>query len=518
MLASLVALNLLIAALQAGRRSSERVLQASELLHRAIIAAEPECVKLLAEDGTILQINPAGMRMLEADHAAQVIGQPLTEIIAPQHRQAFVDLINDVFKGEPSILDFEVIGLKGTHRWLESHAVPMRDDNGQVNALLSITRDISQRKKIEQDLSDSRQKMLLMMENAVDAVFVADPTTESWVYVNAPFVELLGYSRAELMAANIFDVVTLGFRDLYKSRFATIALFGGVSTLEIQVNRKDGSTVFLEMNTVTLADSTVYGSCRDITERKHSKEEMRIAAVTFETQEAIMITDAHANILRVNKAFQEITGYKATEVTGKNPRIFQSGRHDATFYRDMWLELSNADKRVGEIWDKRKDGEVYPKLMTITAVRNNKHQIINYVAVFRDISNRKKSENEIYQLAFYDALTLLPNRRLLIDRLQHAVLASVRNNRYGAVLFLDLDNFKTINDTEGHSIGDQLLIEVGRRLQASVRDGDSVARLGGDEFVVVLEGLSNVRKEATSQTQQVVEKNCCGIGSALCPE
>jgi diguanylate cyclase (GGDEF)-like protein/PAS domain S-box-containing protein len=248
------------------------------------------------------------------------------------------------------------------------------------------------------------------------------------------------------------------------------------------------------------------GAVQDITEQKLAEDAMRLAAATFETQEAILITDPDAKILRVNQAFQDITGYLTEEVIGQNPRILQSGRHDDAFFQAMWSELLDTGKWSGEIWDKRKNGEVYPKLMTITAVRDDNQRVTHYVAVSRDISNRKKSEQEIHQLAFYDSLTQLPNRRLLIDRLQQSVAASVRSGRHGALLFLDMDHFKTINDTQGHAKGDKLLIEVAGRLQACVRDGDSVARLGGDEFVVVLEELSSNANEAATQTELVAEK------------
>jgi len=168
--------------------------------------------------------------------------------------------------------------------------------------------------------------------------------------------------------------------------------------------------------------------------------------------------------------------------------------------------LHRTGKWSGEVWDRRKDGSFYPKMMTITAVYDDNHKLTHYVAVFRDISNRKKSEQEIYQLAFYDSLTKLPNRRLLLDRLQQALAASARTGRHGALLFLDLDHFKTINDTQGHAMGDQLLIEVARRLQTCVREGDSVARLGGDEFVALLEELGSEADEAASQAESVAEK------------
>ena len=248
------------------------------------------------------------------------------------------------------------------------------------------------------------------------------------------------------------------------------------------------------------------GAVQDITEQHLAEEQLRIAAITFETQEAILITDADANILRVNQAFQNLSGYSAEELIGKKPSILKSGRHDAAFYQDMWSELLETGKWSGEIWDRHKNGDMYPKYMTITAVYDDLHQVTHYVAVAIDLSQSKQSEQKIQQLAFYDSLTDLPNRHLFIDRLQQAMAASERSGRYGALMFLDLDHFKVINDTQGHAMGDLLLIEVARRLESCVREGDSVARLGGDEFVVLIEELSSQKEDAVTQADQIAEK------------
>ncbi|HPM49378.1 MAG TPA: diguanylate cyclase [Methylotenera sp.] len=237
-----------------------------------------------------------------------------------------------------------------------------------------------------------------------------------------------------------------------------------------------------------------------------AEEQLRLISVAFEMQEAIMITDANANILRVNRAFEKITGYSEHEVIGKNPSILSSGLHDHAFYAKLWSDLLNHGIWKGEMWDRGKNGEIYSKIATISAVKNDKNETVQYIAAFTDNTAHKKAENEIYRLAFYDALTGLPNRRLLLDRLSVALSASTRNQQYGALIFLDLDNFKTLNDTLGHYYGDMLLVEVAKRLKVTVREMDTVARLGGDEFVVLLEDLDADLQEASRKVAQIAEK------------
>ncbi|MGZ4998699.1 MAG: putative bifunctional diguanylate cyclase/phosphodiesterase [Methylomonas sp.] len=241
-------------------------------------------------------------------------------------------------------------------------------------------------------------------------------------------------------------------------------------------------------------------------DRKKIEADLRIAAAAFETHEAIMITDAQANILRVNKAFENITGFPANEVIGKNPRILSSGLHDKRFYQTMWHQLINIGIWEGEVWDRRKSGEIYPKWLTITALKNSTGEPTEYVAIFTDITERKQAEEEIRNLACYDPLTKLPNRRLLLDRLELALAASARNHRYGALLFLDMDKFKSLNDTMGHNIGDLMLIEVAERIKFSVREVDTVTRFGGDEFVVVFEDLGETADEASQRMSVIAEK------------
>lgn len=255
----------------------------------------------------------------------------------------------------------------------------------------------------------------------------------------------------------------------------------------------------MEFTAITTMDNTMEF-------KTEVNEALRISEVVFETNEAIMITDADANIVRVNQAFLETTGYSHEELIGKNPRMMSSGKHDKAFYCEMWQQLLREGYWSGEIFDKRKNGEIYPKWAKITAVKNERQQITHYVAIFNDLSERKKSEEEIRNLAFYDSLTKLPNRHLFLDRFSAALASAARLNRLGAILLIDLDRFKILNDTLGHDYGDLLLIEVAIRLKACVREMDTVARLGADEFVVLIEDVSNNPDETSLKVGLIAEK------------
>ncbi len=235
-------------------------------------------------------------------------------------------------------------------------------------------------------------------------------------------------------------------------------------------------------------------------------EQLRIAATAFESHEGMMITDANHIILRINAAFTRTTGYTSEEIVGRTPLVLRSDRHDADFYRTMWESIDRAGGWQGEIWGKRKNGEVYPKWLTITAVKNEKGAVTHYISTDFDITERKKAEVKINELAFYDQLTGLPNRTLLLDRLKQAMTISIRSHHYCALMLIDLDNFKTLNDTLGHDMGDLLLKQVAERLSACVRAEETVARLGGDEFVVMLTNLDTLEINAANQVEAVGEK------------
>lgn len=231
---------------------------------------------------------------------------------------------------------------------------------------------------------------------------------------------------------------------------------------------------------------------RDITERKLAERHQHLASIVFETtDEAMMVTDGSNHIIAVNPAFERVTGYGLLDVTGRNPRLLASGRHDRKFYEAMWLVLGRTGHWHGEVWNRRKNGEIYVQRLTLSLIRDVDGHVVNHVGVFSDITDEKQEAERIRYRASYDALTGLPNRSLLHDRLQQALAKMVRERGLLGVLFLDLDGFKPVNDRYGHLAGDHLLVALSERLQGCVRESDTVARLGGDEFVIILPDMAS---------------------------
>lgn len=272
----------------------------------------------------------------------------------------------------------------------------------------------------------------------------------------------------------------------------------GLTTQSLETKfRISGSTVYILWSIAPFFDTSnqVCGGIaqgQDITERRVAERRLRLSSKVFDsTGEAILITDDKGDIVDVNAAFTDITGFERSDVIGQNPRIMKSGRHDDSFYQSMWEELSRNGIWRGEIWDRRKNGEEFPKWLSISASRDETGRITNYVAVFSDITGKKEDEQKLEQLAHFDPLTGLPNRVLFQDRLYTSLARAKREREHMAVLFVDLDKFKQVNDSLGHRVGDMLLKEVSKRLQHSVREIDTVARLSGDEFTVILTDLSS---------------------------
>ncbi|MFI3188409.1 hypothetical protein BCS42_04920 [Crenothrix sp. D3] len=478
------------------RKKIEKLLTESERHLRAILDTTSECVKLVARDGTLLSINSSGLAMIEADSEDEVRNQCVYLLLAPEYRDAFQAFNEAVCDGKSGNMEFEIIGLKNTRHWMETHAVPFNLENGDI-VQLAFTREITERKRLEKSLYDSESKFHALYDSSNDAIVLWDTVIFD---CNQAALTLYGCKTvAEFCTYHPADLSPLeqpcGTSSLILAQqYIATALEKGQLRFEWTHKKIDTGESFLTevlLNILILNEKTVLqATVHDITERKHAEMELRIAATIFESQTVgMMITDASTHIINVNQAFTNLTGYSKAEVLNQKPRILHSGRQDRLFYDNLWQSIHDSGGWQGEIWDKRKNGDIYPEFMTITAVRANQDQITHYVSTHIDITERKAAEEEIKLLAFYDPLTGLPNRRKLLDRLRYAIAINRRNHSQFAVFMMDLDKFKAVNDKLGHAAGDELLKQVAARITRCLRDSDMVVRLGGDEFVLVLENL-----------------------------
>jgi diguanylate cyclase (GGDEF)-like protein/PAS domain S-box-containing protein len=320
-----------------------------------------------------------------------------------------------------------------------------------------------------------------------------------FVLVNKAFCDMIGYDKKELENMTPFDITHRD--DWEKSQDQLILLTEGkIDSYQTEKRyiHKDGNIVWVNLTTSLLRDaqgrpSSFIGQVQDITQRRIAEEKLHLAATVYNySNEAMMITDTENRIVATNPAFTALTGYSAEEVLGGNPRMLGSGRHDAAFYQAMWEILSTENHWEGDVWNRKKSGEIYAEWLSISIVRNSQGAVQNYVALFSDVTEQKKADEQVWEHANYDPLTLLPNRRLFEDRLSQAIKQADRSGELLALLIIDLDYFKEVNDSLGHQAGDELLIQVANRISTKVRHSDTVARLGGDEFTAILCNTSNI--------------------------
>lgn len=363
--------------------------------------------------------------------------------------------------------------------------------------------DITWQKRVEGEL----RKLSQAVEQSPVIVVVTD-LDGSIEYVNPKFEQVTGYSAAEAIGQNPRILKSNEGDPAVHDALWESMCRGETWQGEFHNRRKDGSLYWESavISPIRGEDGKIthYIAVKeDVTERKQVEEQLRLAATVFEkTREGLVVTDSENRIKAVNPAFCEITGYSMDEAVGKDPKILSSGRQSPEFYARMWSALDREGYWEGEIWNRRKSGEVYAEWLSLTAIRDREGKVVEHVAVFSDITQRLQDEEHIRHQANYDSLTELPNRSLFLDRLGSAVLEAQRQEKCVAILFVDLDRFKPVNDSLGHQAGDEILRQVARRLTDLVRGNDTVARLSGDEFVLILNGLAE-RKGAASMAERV---------------
>jgi diguanylate cyclase (GGDEF)-like protein/PAS domain S-box-containing protein len=393
-------------------------------------------------------------------------------------------------------LEYQLRRFDGEYRWLAVTGVPRFDQYGHFSGYIGSCLDITDLKRTEESLIHQSEKNLALLQNASDGITIMDGNANI-IEVSKSFCDMLGYSRTEMMGMNVANW-DCGFGSkaelmkAFRQQFETPTR----SLFETQHRRKDGSIYDVEISGYPIQFDgalVLFNTCRDITQRKQKDEELQLAASVFtHAREGIMITNAEGTVIEVNGTFTHITGYSRDEIIGQNPRILGSGRQDKSFYAAMWQALDEQGHWSGEIWNRRKNGEVYAEMLTTSAVRDANGKTQRYVALFSDITAIKEHQNQLEHIAHFDALTHLPNRVLLADRLQQAMAQVQRRGQKLTVAYLDLDGFKSVNDLHGHDVGDKLLIALANAMKDALREGDTLARIGGDEFVAVLIDLDSV--------------------------
>lgn len=371
--------------------------------------------------------------------------------------------------------------------------------------------DIDDYNEIEQRFDALEKELEQLYGNVLFGLHTLD---EHGVFVSINTQELvwLGYTQQEVLGQLKFiDVLTSESRKRYLSYLEHQLKSGVAEDIDLALVTKSNAIKNIALYTNPVFDSdgllTKHRAVLfNIDERKSMEKQLTIANTAFESQQGIMVTDANGVILQINRAYTKITGYSADSMIGQMPRFLAPSNQESSSFNLMWQSVRKTGAWEGEILNRRKNGDVYPEHITVTAVKDRHDNLINYVATFTDVSLSWASSDEINNPQFYDALTRLPNRQLFLERLNQALILTGRSGLQGALLFLNLDHFKTLNDTLGYEVGDLLLEQVAMRLIYSVREVDIVARIGGDEFAVLLEGLSEHAIEAVAQTNEVAEK------------
>ncbi|WP_292950741.1 MULTISPECIES: EAL domain-containing protein [unclassified Neptuniibacter] len=357
---------------------------------------------------------------------------------------------------------------------------------------MAILEDITAQKQAVAALKESAETYFSVITTALDGFWIVD-TLGKLVDVNESYVQMSGYSREELMAMHIGDLDAIETTETTQNRIQRMVAKGR-ETFLTKHRHKNGKIFDVEVNVTYWPGhgGQLFVFLRDVTQRIKDDDYLRQSAVVFDnTSEGVMITDPQCRIQMVNAAFSQLTGYKEDEVLGKSSNILNSGLHDKQFYAHMWQSINKTGSWQGEIWNRRKDGTTYPELLSISRVLDSAGRITHYVGVFADISRLKESEEKLSYLAHHDMLTGLPNRLMLQARLEGALGGAKRQDNMLALLLLDLDRFKDINDSFGHAAGDELLKQVSQTLEGRLRSADMVCRMGGDEFAILLEHISH---------------------------
>jgi diguanylate cyclase (GGDEF)-like protein/PAS domain S-box-containing protein len=463
---------------------------------RTIVTQVPGAVFRISADGPVDFVSDT-IEEISGYPAAQFMRGSIdawSELIHPDDRRVHHRAVSQaVSTGKPYEIEYRIIDKSGNEHWVSENGQPQPNPNPQARWIDGIISDISQRKHNEMRIEALLAEQSAILDNVMFGVmFVRDRRIVS---VNRRCEELFGYSPSEMTGKStaIMFPTSEEFNAAGTRQYPSLGQ-GNYFSEERQYRNKVGDLFWCLVSGCAIDASRPHdGSIwvyADITERKQAEEKLRLSATVLEhIADGVMVIGTDGRIVAINPAFTQITGYTESEAIGQDSSLTKSSRHDEAFYKRLWEELHQTGFWRGEIWNLRKNGELYLEWLTVSAVRDNAGLTTHYVGVFSDITKVKESQEQLDHMAHHDPLTTLPNRLLFHDRLHHALQRAGREAQQLAILFIDLDRFKNVNDTLGHHIGDELLKQVATAFTSRLREGDTLARLGGDEFIVLLEGI-----------------------------
>jgi diguanylate cyclase (GGDEF)-like protein/PAS domain S-box-containing protein len=493
-----------------------------QIVYQADITERRRAIALIEQYETVFEHAGWGMVIVDAQTNsitrvnfayAQTHGYTKDELLGcnvfdnypPEIRDQVMEYLEIVHKA--GFHRFESMHLRkdGTRFPCQIDVSAFRDDTGKVTFLAATIEDITERRRVEDALRFSEQRYRLLAENSHDVIWNFDLQSRTFTYVSPSVERMRGFTPAEVIARPIEDWLTphsavtvdIALKTML-DRIAAGERSDLVQVREVDQPHRDGHIVNTEVVTTFLLDDagrpmSILGVSRDISERRRAQEEHQLAAMVYKAStEAMVVTDANNLIESVNPAFETITGYTLEEVKGKDPKILSAGIHEPDFYAGMWHDLNVTGSWQGEVWNRRKDGKLYLEQLSINTTYSEDGSVHRRVALFSDITKKKEAADLIWRQANFDLLTDLPNRRMFRDRLEQEIKKAHRATHQLAILFIDLDHFKEVNDTLGHVKGDLLIVEAARRIVDCVRETDTVARMGGDEFTVLLADLEEV--------------------------
>ncbi|NHZ69772.1 MAG: EAL domain-containing protein, partial [Thermotogales bacterium] len=493
----------------------QHTVQEHALRLQRIMESAMDAVIVADEKGRILEWNPQAEAMFGWSREEAVGSYLHDTVIPPEHHEAHRQGIGRLMEtGETNVLGqrLETTGLRSNGKRFPIELTVAQLHQSQGWLFSAFIRDLTEKKQIEEALRVHEAQLIEAQRLAHLGSWELHLKSGRLEW-SAEIHRIFGFDpdSFEPSYAAFIDAVHPDDRDSVTRAYNESVEKKTPYDIVHRLLMKDGSIKYVHERGETSYDEhgtplRSLGTVQDVTASTIAEQELQLAATTFKSHAGILVTDSSGNILRVNPAFEAMTGYSASELIGQNPRMLQSDRQDDKFYERMWSLLGETGQWAGELWNRRKDGQLYAELLTLTAVSNSAGEVTHYVGTTQDITERKRAEARIEHLAYYDDLTDLANRRLLHDRLQQEITVARRHAVYGALLYIDLDQFKHLNDALGHPVGDELLRQVAGRLKNLVRAEDTVSRLGGDEFVLVLPAQDKDLSHVGFEAQAVAEK------------